>query len=65
MGAPRAREFDYQAVESWMEQNLASSGAKFVLCSVVAGYFAAEACDLSFLHLLFYVAAAGGRRWRP
>ena len=58
--APRAREFDYQTVESWMEQNLATDGAKFALRSVVAGYFAAEACDLSFLHLLFYVAAAGG-----
>jgi monoamine oxidase len=58
--APRAREFDYQTVESWMEQNLATDGAKFALRSVVAGYFAVEACDLSFLHLLFYVAAAGG-----
>lgn len=58
--APRAREFDYQTVESWMDRNLVTDGAKFALRSVVAGYFAVEACDLSFLHLLFYVAAAGG-----
>lgn len=58
--ASRAREFDYQTMQSWMDQNLSTDGAKFALHSVVAGYFAVEPSDLSFLHFLFYIAAAGG-----
>lgn len=58
--APRAKEWDTQTVTTWMEQNLKTAGAKFALHSVVVGYFSVEPCDLSFLHLLFYVAAAGG-----
>ncbi len=58
--APRAKEWDTQTVAAWMDQNLTTAGAKFALHSVVVGYFSVEPCDLSFLHLLFYIAAAGG-----
>jgi monoamine oxidase len=58
--APRAKEWDTQTVAAWMDQNLKTAGAKFALHSVVVGYFSVEPCDLSFLHLLFYIAAAGG-----
>ncbi|WP_322768561.1 flavin monoamine oxidase family protein [Frankia sp. Cr1] len=58
--ASRATEWDTQTVATWMEQNLKTAGAKFALHSVIVGYFSVEPCDLSFLHLLFYVAAAGG-----
>ncbi len=63
--APRAREFDYQTVESWMQQNLATDGAKFALRSVVAGYFAVEPCDLHiWLCAVLVVASDSGWRRR-
>ncbi len=58
--APRAKEWDNQTVATWMEQNLKTAGARFAVHSMVVGYFSVEPADLSLLHLLFYLAAAGG-----
>lgn len=58
--ALRAREWDTQTAASWIEDNLKTDGAKFVLQAAIVGYFSVEPADMSFLHLLFYISAAGG-----
>lgn len=64
--APRAKEWDTQTADTWIEQNLATDGAKFALHAAIVGYFSVEPSDLSFLHLLFYmsVGAASSRSRR-
>lgn len=58
--AARALEWDHQTLATWMDANLETEGAKFVVRIIVGGYFSVEPEDLSFLHFLFYIAAAGG-----
>lgn len=58
--AERAREWDTQTAATWIEENLRTAGAKFILHAAIVGYFSVEPCDLSFLHLLFYISSAGG-----
>ncbi|MGB0969970.1 MAG: flavin monoamine oxidase family protein [Mycobacterium sp.] len=58
--APRAKEWDTQTADTWIEQNLTTDGAKFALHAAIVGYFSVEPSDLSFLHLLFYISSAGG-----
>lgn len=58
--AARAIEWDSQTVATWMADNVTTDGAKFGLHAAVVGYFSVEPCDMSFLHLLFYISAAGG-----
>lgn len=57
--APHAKEWDSQTVASFMENNLKTPGAKFLLRVFLHGYFAAEPSDVSFLHFLFYIKAGG------
>jgi monoamine oxidase len=58
--APLAAEWDSQTVATWMRDNLSTAGAQFLMRVAILGYFAVEPRDMSFLHLLFYVRAAGG-----
>jgi monoamine oxidase len=58
--APRAAEWDQMTMANWMDANLKTDGAKFAFQIVVGGYFSVEPSELSLLHLLFYIAAAGG-----
>lgn len=58
--ASRAREWDSQTFASWLTNNTSTDGAKFIFRLIIGGYFSAEPSDLSLLHLLFYIAAAGG-----
>ncbi len=62
---PNAEAWDSQSFESWMRQNLApanqepGSPAYSLVNLAVEAVFAAEPRDLSLLHVLFYIAAAG------
>lgn len=58
--APHAKEWDSQTVASWMENNVSTPGARFLLRVFIHGYFACEPSDVSFLHFLFYIKAGGG-----
>jgi monoamine oxidase len=58
--AARAAEWDTQTAATWMAENLKTDGAKFALHAAIVAYFSVEPSDLSFLHLLFYISAAGG-----
>jgi len=57
---PGADVYDNQTIQSWMDANLKTDEAKFAMRMMVVVAFVAEPGDLSFLHFLFYVAAAGG-----
>lgn len=58
--AARAVEWDTQTAATWMKENLKTDGAKFALHAAIVAYFSVEPSDVSFLHLLFYISAAGG-----
>lgn len=58
--AARAEEWDTQTAATWMKDNLKTAGAKFAFHAAIVAYFSVEPCDVSFLHLLFYISAAGG-----
>lgn len=58
--APLAKEWDSQTVDAWMQNNLSTSGAKFLLRGFLLNHFASEPYEVSFLHLLFYIHAGGG-----
>ncbi len=58
--AKRAKDWDGQTVETWMRNNIKSSGGQFLFHSFVLGYFSCEPPDFSFLHFLWYISAAGG-----
>jgi monoamine oxidase len=57
--APRAGEWDSQTMRTWIERNVRTSAARElfeVACSIAWG---APSQQLSLLHVLFYVSAAG------
>ncbi len=58
--AASAAEWDAQTVETWLQANVASEGARNLLELGVQAVFSAEPHDLSLLHFLFYVHSAGG-----
>ena len=58
--ASKASEWDSQTFWSWMRANLFTKGAWSLVQLVVEAVFAAEAEDLSLLHVLFYIHSAGG-----
>jgi monoamine oxidase len=58
--AARAEEWDTQTAATWMKENIHTDGANFALHAAIVAYFSVEPSDLSFLHLLFYISAAGG-----
>lgn len=57
--AARAREWDSQTVWSWLRRSTATRGARALLELGVEAVWAADAADLSLLHLLFYTHSAG------
>ena len=57
--APRAEEWDSETVDTWISENTASSGGRFLVDLGVGALYAAEPRDVSLLHLLFYIRAAG------
>ena len=58
--APRAQEWDSQTLWSWMRRNVYTEGARESLSLAVEAVWAAQPEDLSLLHVLFYIASAGG-----
>jgi len=57
--APDAEEWDGETVETWIRRHMRTEGGRSMLRLAVTAVFAAEACDLSLLHFLFYVNSGG------
>jgi monoamine oxidase len=57
--APKAELWDGQTFESWLRRNVATGGARDVFRLLVEAVWAADAADVSLLHLLFYTHSAG------
>jgi monoamine oxidase len=57
--APRAEEYDGKTADTWIRENTASPGGRFLVDLGVGALYAAEPRDVSLLHLLFYIRAAG------
>lgn len=57
--APSAREWDSQTFQSWMDQNMGTPGGKALVTLAIEAVFSAQPRDLSLLHVLFYIRAAG------
>jgi len=58
--APHADEWDSETVATWIQNNISSIPAQFLMRAFVLAYFASEPRDVSFLHFLFYIHAGGG-----
>ena len=58
--APKAKEWDSQTLWSWMRRNVYTQGGRDSLSLAVEAVWAAQPEDLSLLHVLFYIASAGG-----
>jgi monoamine oxidase len=58
--APKAGLWDGQTFESWLRRNVATPGARELFRLGVEAVWAADAADVSLLHLLFYTHSAGG-----
>jgi len=58
--AEKAALLDTMTVQTWIDQNIKSDGAKFLLRQFCLSYFASVPADISLLHMLFYLNAAGG-----
>jgi monoamine oxidase len=59
---PRADELDSKTLETWAQENLTTDTGKALLQTAVQPNWGAEARDLSFLYVLFYIAAAGNEK---
>jgi monoamine oxidase len=57
--AGEAARWDSQTVETWLQANVPSAGARQLIELTVQAVFSAEPHDLSLLHLLFYIHSAG------
>ncbi|HUS23978.1 MAG TPA: flavin monoamine oxidase family protein [Candidatus Binatia bacterium] len=57
--AASAVAWDSQTFQSWMESNLVTPGGKGLLTLAIESVFSAQPRDLSLLHVLFYIRAAG------
>ncbi|WP_434670987.1 flavin monoamine oxidase family protein (plasmid) [Klebsiella sp. B345] len=55
-----SRELDSQTYASWIHSRVHSPKARDSLAYIALSVFSVEAHDLSLLHFLFYIAAAGG-----
>lgn len=58
--ALKAKDWDSQTFETWIRHNAATPKARELLRLYAAAVFAAEACDFSLLHALFYTHSGGG-----
>jgi monoamine oxidase len=57
--APQAASWDGQTAATWITNNVESTGAQQWLTLAIQAIFSCEPRDLSLLHVLFYVHAAG------
>jgi monoamine oxidase len=57
--APSANEWDGQTFETWKLAHAQTDEARDLVDLAIASIFAAEPRDLSLLHVLFYIRAAG------
>ncbi|MEH3055137.1 MAG: FAD-dependent oxidoreductase [Patulibacter minatonensis] len=57
--SPRAKALDGVTCQSWIEDNVLTAGARSLVTAAILAIFSCEPRDLSPLHLLFYVKAAG------
>ncbi|MGN9760916.1 flavin monoamine oxidase family protein [Streptomyces sp. SD31] len=57
--AAKADEWDRQTFETWLRANAVVPSAKFLFDVACTSIFSAEPRELSFLFVLFYIAAAG------
>ena len=57
--AARAQEWDAQTAATWLANNVASPVARMWLTLAIQAVFSCEPRDLSLLHVLFYIHAAG------
>ncbi|MFP5305592.1 MAG: flavin monoamine oxidase family protein [Gammaproteobacteria bacterium] len=57
--APSAVDWDSQTFQSWMDQNLLTPGGRSLVQLAIEAVFSAQPRDLSLLHVLFYIHAAG------
>ncbi|PCK07495.1 MAG: hypothetical protein COA42_14080 [Alteromonadaceae bacterium] len=57
--SPNAKEWDSMSTQTWIDANVKTDGAKYILQVSCLLAFAATPSDLSLLHLLFYIHCAG------
>ncbi len=57
--AERARKWDSQTFQTWIDGHMATPGGKKLLALGIQAVFAAEPRDLSLLFVLFYIHSAG------
>jgi monoamine oxidase len=57
--APRAREWDGQTMQTWLDDNVRTAAARTLFGIAASIVWGAEPRELSLLHLLFYISAAG------
>jgi monoamine oxidase len=60
--AARAREWDSQSLEQWINQNSASPKFRQLVPAATRPIFGAEPREISLLFTLFYIAASGDER---
>ena len=58
--ASRAERWDRITFAEWMRRNSLTPGARMLVTLVIRSVFGTEPEDVSFLHVLFYLASAGG-----
>ncbi|MDW8106855.1 MAG: flavin monoamine oxidase family protein [Armatimonadota bacterium] len=58
--APKASEWDSMTFASWIERSLRTRIGRWGLKLFAEAVFAAEPCEFSLLHALFYIHSAGG-----
>jgi monoamine oxidase len=58
--AARAAEWDRQTFAGWIRRNLRTGAGRELMQIVAEAVWAAHPAELSFLHVLFYLRAAGG-----
>lgn len=58
--APKAGEWDAQTFANWIDKHVRTNPARDLLALSVAAVWACEPQEISLLHVLFYVHAAGG-----
>jgi monoamine oxidase len=58
--APQGQTWDAITLETWLDANVQTPGARFVLTEIIHSVFSSEPRDVSFLHALFSFQSRGG-----
>jgi monoamine oxidase len=56
----QARSWDAMTLQTWLEANVQTPGAGFILTSIIHSVFSSEPRDVSLLHALFSFRSRGG-----